>query len=60
VDDFDLQNTNIIEQDPHRLVLNVSGNINLLLKQIAKYEIKNLVFPEPSLEDTFMTFYEKQ
>lgn len=60
VDDFDLQNTTIIEQDPHRLVLNVSGNINLLLKQIAKYEVKNLIFPEPSLEDTFMTFYEKQ
>ena len=60
VDDFDLQNTIIIEQDPHRLVLNVSGNINLLLKQIAKYEVKNLIFPEPSLEDTFMTFYEKQ
>ena len=59
VDDFDLQNTTIIEQDPHRLVLNVSGNINLLLKQIAKYEVKNLIFPEPSLEDTFMTFYEK-
>jgi len=60
VDDFDLQNTNIIAQGPRRLVLNVSGNINLLLKQIAKYEVKNLVFPEPSLEDTFMTFYEKQ
>ena len=59
VDDFDLQNTTIIEQDHHRLVLNVRGNINLLLKQIAKYEVKNLIFPEPSLEDTFMTFYEK-
>ena len=58
-DDFDLQSTDIVEQDSHRLVLNVRGNINLLLKQIAKYEVKNLVFPEPSLEDTFMTFYEK-
>ena len=59
-DDFDLQSTDIVEQDSHRLVLNVRGNINLLLKQIAKHEVKNLVFPEPSLEDTFMTFYEKQ
>jgi len=59
-EDFDLQNTDILEQDSHRLVLNVSGNINLLLKQITKYEVKNLVFPEPSLEDTFMTFYEKE
>lgn len=60
VDDFDLQNTAILEQDSHRLVLNVSGNINLLLKQIVKYEVKNLIFPEPSLEDTFMSFYKKQ
>ncbi|WP_300464901.1 ABC transporter ATP-binding protein [Desulfobacula sp.] len=59
-DDFDIQSTDIVEQDSHRLVFNVRGNINLLLKQIAKYDVKNLVFPEPSLEDTFMTFYEKQ
>ena len=59
-EDFDLQNTDILEQDSHRLVLNVKGNINLLLKQISKYEVKNLVFPEPSLEDTFMTFYKKE
>ncbi len=60
VDDFDLQNTDILEQDSHRLVLNVSGNINQLLKNITKYEVKNLVFPEPSLEDTFMSYYEKE
>ena len=59
-EDFDLQNTDILEQDSHRLVLNVRGNINLLLKQITKYEVKNLVFPEPSLEETFMTFYQKE
>ncbi|MCD4722779.1 MAG: ABC transporter ATP-binding protein [Desulfobacula sp.] len=59
-EDFDLQNTDILEQDSHRLVLNVRGNINLLLKQITKYEVKNLVFPEPSLEETFMTFYKKE
>ncbi|MCK5349174.1 MAG: ABC transporter ATP-binding protein, partial [Desulfobacula sp.] len=59
-EDFDLQNTDILEHDSHRLVLNVRGNINLLLKKITEYEVKNLVFPEPSLEDTFMTFYEKE
>ena len=58
--DFDLQNTDILEQNSHRLVLNVSADINQVLKQIAKYEIKNLVFPEPSLEDTFMAFYNKE
>lgn len=60
VEDFDLQHTKIIAHGPRRLVLNVSGNINVLVKQIAKYEVENLVFPEPSLEDIFMTFYKKQ
>lgn len=57
---FDLANTDILEQDTFRFMFNVSGDINLLLKQITRYEVKNLVFPEPSLEDTFMTFYEKE
>lgn len=53
-------NMKILEQDAHRLVLDVSGDINPLLRQIAGYEVENLVFPEPSLEQTFMTFYEKE
>lgn len=56
---FILANTKILEQEAHRLVLNVSGKIDPLLKRIATYEVENLVFPEPSLEETFMTFYQK-
>ncbi len=56
---FEFENTNILSQDSHRLSLSVSGDINLLLKTIAQYEVSNLVFPEPSLEDMFMAFYKK-
>lgn len=59
-EEFHLDNTKILEQDPGRLVLTVGGDINPLLKQIAKYEVTNLVFPEPSLEETFMTFYREK
>ncbi len=54
---FNLDNVDILEQDGCRLVLNVSSDIDRLLKFIAQYEVENLIFPEPSLEDTFMTFY---
>ena len=56
---FILANTKVLEQDSHRLVLNVSGNIDPLLKRITTYEVENLIFPESSLEETFMTFYQK-
>jgi beta-exotoxin I transport system ATP-binding protein len=57
---FGLANTTIVEQDSHRLILNVRGDINPLLKIIATYEVANLIFPEPSLEETFMDFYQKE
>lgn len=56
---FHFDNVDILEQDSHRLVLSVSRDIDQLLKQITRYKVENLVFPEPSLEDTFMTFYKK-
>ncbi len=56
---FHLENVEILEQDSHRLVLSVSRDIDRLLKRITRYEVENLVFPEPSLEDTFMSFYRR-
>ncbi|MCG8633949.1 MAG: ABC transporter ATP-binding protein [Desulfobacterales bacterium] len=58
-EDFNLDNVDILEQDGSRLVLNVRNNIDRLLKRITRYEVENLVFPEPSLEDTFMMFYRR-
>jgi len=59
-EEFNFPKKDIFELDSKRLVFHVKGDINQLLKQITKHEIKNLVFPEPSLEDTFMTFYKKE
>ena len=55
--DFKDSNINIIDQQPDRLIITVKGNINPIIKTLAKYDINNLVFPEPSLEETFMQFY---
>jgi hypothetical protein len=46
------------KQDKH-ITLNITGDINPLLHKISQYKIKNMVFPEPSLEDMFMTYYRR-
>jgi ABC-2 type transport system ATP-binding protein len=35
----------------------VEGKVNLLLQSLAKLPIKDIVFPEPDLEDVFMGYY---
>ncbi len=57
--DFKYPSRKVIEQKNNCLVLNVTEDINPLLRILTKYRIKNMVFPEPSLEDMFMTFYTK-
>jgi len=58
--DFDLENIQIVRSENNRLILNVFGDINPLLKVLSKYNVQNLVFPEPTLEDTFLKFYSQE
>ena len=55
--EFNLPSIEIIEQDKNRLVVTVLGDINPLLQKLTQYKIKNMIFPEPSLEDMFLTYY---
>ena len=55
--DFKSPNIQIIDQQTNRLILTIKGDINSVLRALAKYDINNLIFPEPSLEETFMQFY---
>jgi len=36
------------------------GNINLIMKKISDVEISNVWVEEPSLEEIFMHYYEKE
>ena len=58
--DFNLENIQIVKKEPNRLVMNVYGDINQVMQAISKYKVQNLVFPEPTLEDTFLTFYNRE
>ena len=49
----------LMKRENHLLELQIStGDINPLISKLAGVKIKNLVFPEPNLEDIFLTYYE--
>jgi hypothetical protein len=48
---------NIEQLDNNKYMVRVLGDINILLRHISRFRIRNLVFPEPSLEEMFMHFY---
>lgn len=51
--------TNLLVKDNSVSFL-FKGNINLILQKISGIEIANLLIEEPSLEDVFMHYYEKE
>jgi ABC-2 type transport system ATP-binding protein len=57
-DKFKNRSITIKEYKNKHLVLYVTGSIDWLIKKISEYEIQNIIFPESTLEDTFMTYYQ--
>jgi ABC-2 type transport system ATP-binding protein len=51
--------TNLIVKD-NGVTFLFKGNINLIMQKISAIEISNLWIEEPSLEDVFMHYYEKE
>jgi ABC-2 type transport system ATP-binding protein len=52
-----LQSLKLISKQDNKFIFQVHGEIDPIIKKLAEFNIKNLIFPEPSLEDMFMTFY---
>jgi len=50
---------NIVQEDQNCNFL-YKGNINQLIHQLSEVELTNLTVEEPSLEEVFMHFYEKE
>jgi len=44
----------------NRLFLLVRGDINSVLQELAQYDLEDLVFPEPDLEDIFLNYYSEK
>ncbi len=47
-----------VSHDETRVVLEVSGELDPLIRVLARHAVRQLVFPEPSLEQAFARFYE--
>ncbi|HBG81672.1 TPA: ABC transporter ATP-binding protein [candidate division CPR2 bacterium] len=50
----------IQKEVPGGLVLNVKGDINQILREISKYEVKDVEINHASLEDIFLEYYERK
>jgi ABC-2 type transport system ATP-binding protein len=63
--DFDKKHFNIrgvssLEIEDNTLSFLFKGNVNLIMKKISEVEISNVWIEEPSLEEIFMHYYEKE
>jgi ABC-2 type transport system ATP-binding protein len=59
-DYFKIKGVNDLEVDDNILSFLFKGNINLVMKKFADIEVSNVWIEEPSLEEIFMHYYEKE
>ena len=58
--DFQLPGVVSVERNGRNLHFLVQGDINPLLRELAKLDLENLVFEEAHLEDIFLEFYARK
>ena len=46
-----------VEKYDNRMRITIQGDVDALIKQIAKHDVEDLTFKQPSLEDFFLSFY---
>jgi ABC-2 type transport system ATP-binding protein len=57
---FNLDGLNNLEIEGKKVSFLFKGNINLIMKMISDMEIRNIWIEEPSLEEIFLHYYEKE
>lgn len=57
---FEMAGINNLAVDGRKVSFLFKGNINLILKKLAYVEIQNIWIEEPSLEEVFIHYYEKE
>ncbi|EQB21434.1 ABC transporter, ATP-binding protein [Dehalobacter sp. UNSWDHB] len=59
-DYFELGGINNLEIKGNKVSFLFKGNINLMIKKLSDVEISNILIEEPSLEEIFIHYYEKE
>jgi len=54
-----LPGTQLIEQAGNKFTYLIDGDIRSVLQELAQISIEDILFPEPDLEDIFLTYYQK-
>ncbi|MBI4295180.1 MAG: ABC transporter ATP-binding protein [Chloroflexi bacterium] len=57
---LDMEGVEILHREGNRMLLAVHGNVEGLLRRLAELPVEDMVFPEATLEDTFMKFYSQE
>ena len=57
VDELRLPGVDIVEQHGNVVALRVGGELDPLLRVLARHSVDHLAFPEPSLEEAFVRLY---
>lgn len=59
-DDFNFDGVEVQEVLPDGLIINVKGDINILIKKLANYQLKDINISHATLEEVFLEFYAKK
>ena len=57
---FNINGVNNLESSGNQISFLFKGNINLILRKLSEIEISNVWIEEPSLEEIFMHYYERE
>ena len=58
--DFEIEGVKVVSSEGSFAELTVSGTLQPLLARLGTLKVENLVFPEATLEDTFMAYYDDE
>jgi ABC-type multidrug transport system ATPase subunit len=55
---FEADGVVVVDRAERRLTLRVRGDINPLIRTLARYDVEDFTFSEPNLEDVFLHYYQ--
>lgn len=60
IDSFNSENITLIESADRQAVFRVKGEIDPLLKYLARFPVQDIIYPQATLEEIFMSYYESK
>ena len=55
---FEADGIVVVDRGERRLTLRVRGDINPVIRTLARYDVEDVTFSEPNLEDVFLHYYQ--